>query len=325
MDVPCVTVGSWYDFMCSPSIRSFQGRQRRGGPNSRGKQQLVLGPWTHGGGKGNRVGEMVYPENARFDMGAHQVRWFDHYLKGIDNGVEREPAVRYYTMGAVGEPGAPGNEWHAVSEWPLPARRTSYYLQAEGGLSALAPNAASGGTSFNADPLHPNTGVPRSAAGARDARAFEQQADVRTFTSPVLTEAVEWTGPVKAELYVSSTAPDTDFIVRVSDVYPDGRSMLIIDYLRRARHRNGFEREEFMQPGKVHKVAFDVGNLSQVFNRGHRIRITVTSSSAPFYEPNPNTGEAPTMDWPEKTQVAENTVYHNRRYASRVLAPVRGE
>jgi len=138
----------------------------------------------------------------------------------------------------------------------------------------------------------------------------------------VLSQPVEWTGKVQAELFVSSSAPDTDFIVRLSDVYPDGRSMLLMDYVRRARHRDGYDREVFMEAGKVYKVAFDVGWTSQIFNRGHRIRITVASTGAPFFEPNPNTGEALTIEPPKKTAVARNNVYHNRRYASRVIAPV---
>ena len=148
--------------------------------------------------------------------------------------------------------------------------------------TANSPQASrrrkSASTSFLADPLKPAE-IPGTAfPGARDARAFEEQAEVRTFTTEPLSEPVEWTGEVHAELYVSSTAKDTDFIVRVSDVYPDGRSILIVDYIQRARYREGFEKEVFMEPGEVYKVAFHVGWLSQIFNRGHRIRVTVAST-----------------------------------------------
>jgi uncharacterized protein len=323
MDVPCFTLGSWYDFMCQGSVESYIGRQHRGGPNSRGKQQLLIGPWIHGGDKGNRIGELVYPENARFDLQAHMVRWFDHYLKGAANGVERDPAVRYYAMGAAAEPGAPGNEWRTANDWPVPARDTSYYLHSEGSLSEKQPPSAAPPTPIEADPLHPMVIPERAFAGAKDARAFESQKQVRTFTTPVLTEPVEWTGKVRAELFVGSSAPDTDFIVRVSDVYPDGRSILVADYLRRARYREGFEREVFMKSGKVYKVAFQVGWMSQVFNRGHRIRVTVASTGAPYYEPNPNTGEPLTVEWPARAVVAQNLVYHDEKHASRIIAPVR--
>ena len=150
----------------------------------------------------------------------------------------------------------------------------------------------------------------------------KKQAEVRTFTSEVLSEPVEWTGQVKAELFVSSSVPDTDFIVRVSDVYPDGRSILLVDYLRRARYREGFDRESFLQPGEVYPLSFDVGWISQIFNRGHRIRVTVASTGAPFYEPNPNTGEPLTLKPMPRTAVAKNRVYHARGHASRIIAPV---
>lgn len=325
MNVPCFTVGSWFDFMCVGSVESFIGRQHRGGPNSQGKQQILIGPWLHGGSKDvPKIGEMTFPENSRFAMDAHMIRWFDHFLKGVDNGVEREPTVRYYVMGAVGESGAPGNEWRTAADWPLPIEPAeSLYFGDGGQLSAKAPDAPGSSTSFLADPLHPNEIPARGFPGAADARKFEEQAEVRTFTTEVLTEPVEWTGKVKAELYVSSSARDTDFIVRVSDVYPDGRSMLLMDYVRRARYRDGYEHEVLLEPGKIAKVAFDVGWTSQVFNRGHRIRITLASTGAPFFEPNPNTGEPLTLEFPTNAVVATNRVYHEPSHASRILAPVR--
>lgn len=328
MNVPCFTVGSWYDFMCQGSVESFIGRQHHGGANSRGSQQLLVGPWLHGRfNKQNKVGDLEYPTspesaNATFDMLTHMVRWFDHYLKGVDNGIDQDATVKYYTMGAVGEADAPGNVWRTADDWPIAAEPTGYYLQSEGHLTTNQPTAQVGGTLFLADPLKPAEIPAGGFPGARDARAFEEQAEVRTFTTEPLSEPVEWTGEVHAELFVSSSAKDTDFIVRVSDVYPDGRSILIIDYIQRARYREGFEKEVFMEPGEVYKVAFHVGWLSQIFNRGHRIRVTVASTGAPFYEPNPNTGEPLTIEFPENAVVAKNTVHHNAQHASRVIAPV---
>lgn len=326
MNVPCFTIGSWYDFMCVGSVESYRGRQHQGGPRSRGSQQLLIGPWLHGRFKEtNQTGELTYPENAKFAMDAHMIRWFDHYLKGTDNGVERDATVRYYVMGAVGEADAPGNEWRTAKDWPLPARATSHYLAEDGKLVTTAPTAAESATSFLADPSHPAEIPARGFPGARDARSFEKQAEVRTFTTEPLTKPVEWTGKVQAELFVSSTARDTDFIVRVSDVYPDGRSMLLVDYVRRARYRDGYEREVFMEPGKIYKIALDVGWVSQIFNKGHRIRVTVASTGAPFYEPNPNTGEPLTIEPPKKTVVAKNRVHHDRGHGSRIIAPVHPE
>ena len=323
MNVPCFTVGSWYDFMCQGSVASFIGRQHHGGMNSRGRQQLLIGPWLHGRfNKQNKVGDLEYPENANFDMLGHMVRWFDHHLRGVDNQIDQDATVKYYTMGAVGEPDAPGNVWRTADDWPIASETTGYYLQSAARLSSERPTEQSGSTSFLADPREPAEIPAGGFPGARDARVFEQQEEVRTFTTAPLSEPVEWTGEVHAELYVSSSAKDTDFIVRVSDVYPDGRSILIVDYVQRARYREGFEKEVLMEPGEVEKVAFHVGWLSQNFNRGHRIRVTVASTGAPFYEPNPNTGEPLTIEFPEHVVTASNTVQHNARYPSRILAPV---
>ena len=140
INVPCFTIGSWYDFMNQGSIASFQGRQHHGGTNSRNQQQLIIGPWLHGGNnKSNRIGEMVYPENAAFDVPTHMVRWFDHYLKGKDNGAADDANVRYYVMGAVGEPGSPGNVWRTADDFPPKAVATPMFLQQDGGLSAGKP------------------------------------------------------------------------------------------------------------------------------------------------------------------------------------------
>ncbi len=324
MNVPCFTVGSWYDFMCVGSVDSYVGREHHGGIKSRGTQQLLIGPWLHGRFKEtNKSNDMMYPENARFAMESHMLRWFDHYLKGIDNGVTKEPKVRYYVMGALGEAHAPGNEWRTATDWPIEATPTPMYLHADKTLRKTSPSSADATVTWLADPIHPASIPSIAFPGAKDAREFEQQAEVRTFTTDVLTEAVEWTGKVQAELYVSSDAKDTDFIVRVSDVYPDGRSILIMDYIRRARYRDGYDREVFMKAGETYKVAFDIGWLSQIFNKGHRIRITVASTGAPFFEPNPNTGEPLTIEFPSNAVVAKNTLHVNRTHASRVIAPVR--
>ncbi|MDB4787018.1 CocE/NonD family hydrolase, partial [Planctomycetaceae bacterium] len=127
MNVPCVTIGSWYDFMNQGSIASFQGRNTKGGPHSRGHQHLVIGPWLHGRlNKGNRVGGLEYPENAAWPVEEHMVGWFNHYLKGEQNAAEEEPAVRYYVMGAVGEKDAPGNNWRLAKTFPPSTDSTSY-------------------------------------------------------------------------------------------------------------------------------------------------------------------------------------------------------
>jgi len=323
MSVPCFTTGSWYDFMNQGSITSFQGRQHHGGQNSRDKQQLVIGPWLHGRlNKGHKVGELTYPENAAWPAEDYMVKWFDHFLKGKDNGVDTEPNVRYYVMGAVGEPDSPGNEWRAADDFPPAADEVSFYLQQDGELKTETPASPNSSTGYESDPRNPMQIPGRAFPGARDARPFEQQSQVLTFTTEPLTEPIEWTGRAQAELFVSSTARDTDFIVRISDVYPDGRSILIVGYPLRARYREGFDHEALLKPGEVYKLAFPVGWLSQIFNKGHRIRVTVASTGAPFYEPNPQTGKPLTIEFPDDAVKATNTLHHSATHASRIIAPV---
>jgi predicted acyl esterase len=321
MDVPCFTIGSWYDFMVQGSLMSFMGRQHQGGTNSRGRQQLLLGPWLHGRlNKGNKVGDLIYPENAIWPEVEHMTRWFNHWLKGEANGVMAEPAVRYYTMGAAGEPDAPGNEWRSAPDWPVPAEETSLYLHPAGVLASA--ESKQGSTRYESDPLNPMAIPGRSFPGAKDARSFEAQKEVRTWTTAVLTEPVEWTGQVKAEIWLSSTAPDTDVLVRVSDVYPDGRSVLVMDYPFRARYREGFEKQVLMTPGEAVKLSGHVGWTSLVFNRGHRIRVTISSTGAPLYEPNNQTGGPQTLDWMKETRKAVHTIWHDEERPSRLIVPL---
>lgn len=321
MNVPCFTIGSWYDYMCAGSVESYIGRQHRGGAKSRGAQKLLIGPWLHGEVKEtNKSNEMNYPETARFSLETHMLRWFDYYLKGIDNGVITEPTIRYYVMGAMDEPDAPGNYWRSANDWPLPAESTSYYLHADKKMQRIPSVESDSRVSFLADPLHPAECLPMPYA--RDARGFEQQPEVLTFTTDVLADPVEWTGKVRAKLFVSSDSKDTDLIVRVSDVYPDGRSILIMDSIRRARYRKGFDREVFMDPGNVYKLEFDIGWFGLIFNKGHQIRVTIASTCAPFYVPNSNTGEPISMDPPDRVVVANNVLHVSKRYASKIIAPV---
>ncbi len=323
MNVPCFTIGSWYDFMNQGSVMSFQGRQHRGGTKSRGQQQLLLGPWLHGRlNKNNKTAELTFPENATWPEKDHMTRWFDHYLKGKDNGVEKEAAVRYYVIGAAQEAGAPGNVWREAKDWPPASDKTPYYLHAEGELNTNKPTEEKSTTPYVSDPLHPMEIPGRGFPGARDARKFEEQSEVRTFTTEVLKTPTEWTGLVKVVLWFSSTAKDTDVIVRLSDVYPDGRSMLIMDYPRRLRYRDGFDKQVLMKPGEAVKVAFDIGRTSVIFNKGHRIRVTIASTGSPLYESNPQTGGAQTIEPSSKLVTASNSIHHEKGRASHIIAPV---
>jgi putative CocE/NonD family hydrolase len=224
-------------------------------------------------------------------------------------------------MGAVGEDDAPGNQWREANDFPPTAQPQSLYLTSGGGLKSQLPNEQGGSTQWQSDPARPMEIPGTSFPGAKDARDFEKQADVRTFTTEPLEAPVEWTGRIRAEIYLSSTARDTDLIVRVSDVYPDGRSILLVDYPWRVRYREGFDREVLLTPGQVARVAFDVGWISQIFNRGHRIRVTIASTGSPLYEPNPQTGDPLTIEFPKETVVATNTLHHEARHPSRLLVP----
>lgn len=322
MNVPCFTIGSWFDFMCQGSIASFIGRQKQGGEGSRGRQWLLLGPWLHGRmNKGSRVAELTYPDNATWPELTHMTRWFSHWLKDEDNGIEKEPPVRSYVMGAVGEPGAPGNVWRESQDWPPAIPTQSWHLHDDGLLAPEAPTIPQGSTSYASDPRQPMSLPAPGFPGARDARAFEEQSEVRTWTSAPLVKPVEWTGEVTAEVWVSSTAPDTDFLLRISDVYPDGRSILIMDYPLRARYRGGFDKQQPLIPGEPAKLSWHIGFTSLIFNTGHRIRVTIASTGAPLYEPNPQTGGKQTRDWLEHTQAAINTLWHDKARPSRILVP----
>jgi len=323
MNVPCFTIGSWFDFMVQGSVQSFIGRQHHGGENSRGKQWLLLGPWLHGRlNKGSKVGDLVYPDSATWPEVEHMVRWFDHWLKGVDNGIPKEPAVRYFVMGAAGEMGSPGHQWRSAQDWPPQAESGSLYLHPDGLLADEATIVASASTSFVSDPAQPMEIAGKSFPGAKDARGFEQQKEVRTWTTPILEKDVEWSGEVTAEIWLSSTAPDTDVILRLSDVYPDGRSILLMDYPLRARYRDGWDRQVMLKAGEPAQLKWHIGWTSQIFAKGHRIRVTIASTGAPLYEPNSQTGGPQTRDWLKDARVATNTVWHDRDHASRLVIPL---
>ncbi|MCA9047930.1 MAG: CocE/NonD family hydrolase, partial [Planctomycetaceae bacterium] len=215
--------------------------------------------------------------------------------------------------------------WRSADDFPPASVATPLYLHSGGKLSSSMPSEDAGSTTYITDPRAPMLIAGTSFPGARDARDFEQQSDVRTFTTDVLTAPVEWTGRIHAELYFSSTAPDTDVIVRISDVYPDGRSILIVDYPWRLRYREGFDHEVLLTPNEVCRVTFPVGWISQIFNAGHRIRVTIAGTGAPLYEPNPQNGKPLTIAFPDDAVTATNSIHHNATHASHIIAPIFGK
>jgi hypothetical protein len=321
---PMVQKGGWYDIFSQGTINSFMILQNNGGPEAKGKQKVIMGPWTHGGRRGGGQGELIYPPTAKSPEALSEVRWFEYWLKGVDNGIMKEPPVYYYVMGDTSDPNAPGNQWRTAASWPPPAKETPYYLRADAQLVPEAPPANEPSQSYDYDPKNPvptrggnNLNIP---AGPMDQRPVENRPDVLLFTTPVLDQPLEVTGRVKVVLWASSSAKDTDFTTKLCDVYPDGRSMLVLDSIIRARHRDSIEREDFMEPGKIHKFEIDLWSTSIIFNKGHRIRVAISSSNFPRFDANPNTGA---QSWEEKNSVvAKNTVYHDAEHPSHILLPV---
>jgi len=304
---PAVHVGGWYDIFSQGTIDAFLARQKHSG-----KQWLVMGPWRHGVGI-REVGELVFPENAAEmpEVGRDRY-WLAYWLKGEDNGLERQPAVHYYVMGACDEPGAPGNEWRTADAWPVPAQPRRLYLRAEGTLSWEPPGAEEVPDRYQHDPLNPvptlggnNLNLP---AGPMDQRPIESRPDVIVFTTEPLEEPLEVTGRVAVTLFFSTTARDADFMARLCDVYPDGRSMLVLDAAARASYREGGRELAPVNPGEVYELTVDLWSTSIIFNKGHRLRLVLSSSNSPRFETNP--------------LPAEQTVYHDSRRPSYVVLPV---
>jgi putative CocE/NonD family hydrolase len=241
----------------------------------------------------------------------------------MNNGVEREQAVTYYVMGDTTDPSAPGNVWRTASTWPPAAKETPWYFQPNHSLLTTM-NRPDGYLEYAynpADPV-PTTGGNHLSlpSGPLEQKAVEDRADVLVFSSEPLKEPLEVTGRIRAKLWVSSDAPDTDFTAKLCDVYPDGRSLNICDGILRARFRKSLSKPELMQPGRVYFVEIDLWSTSMVFNKGHRLRVQISSSNAPAYDPNPNTGAQLRAD--SRTQVAHNRIYLDARHPSQIILPI---
>ena len=252
------------------------------------------------------------------------MQFFAHHLMGVENDVPRDRPVHYYVMGDVDDPDAAGNYWRAADNWPPPATPTSYYLHPDGRLIGDQPPDGENSLSYQYDPRNP---VPTIGGqnmiidrGPMDQRQVESRDDVLVFTSDVLWSPVEVTGRITAKLYISSDCPDTDFTVKLTDVYPDGRSMIVADGILRARFRNSFEQADFLEPGGVYELNVDLWSTSLIFNAGHRIRVAVSSSNSPRFDPNPNTGES--IGETDEVRVATNILHLAADYPSRITLPI---
>ena len=294
-------VGGWYDIFSQGTLDAFTTLQHDGGPAARGRQYLIMGPWSHNSLGGRDVGEVRFPGNAALDPLDTIVPWLNHTLREWSKEVTRWPAALVYLMGGE-EYGAPGNEWVELSDWPPPAHRHRLYLTDDGRLSARMPSTGERQLVIDPDDPVPTLGGNNLFAdlevdgrsmgdGPHDQRTIEERPDVLTFTTRPLPRPVTVMGRVSATLWVRPDTPDLDLAVRLTDVTPDGRSMLILDGIQRARMRCGDDRECLLTPDVPTEVTVDLWSTAMVFNAGHRIRIDVSGSNSPRFEANPNDGE----------------------------------
>jgi putative CocE/NonD family hydrolase len=378
-DVPGTFTGGWFDPFISAMTGHFAAMARQ----NRTPQRLIMGPWTHVAMRGETsyVGDVDFGPDAVWGVAHYfgeQLRWFARWLKDEPTGVEGEPPVRLFVMGAGTGRRTPqgkldhGGRWRTEREWPLArTRSTVLYLHADGSLRAEAPVGDAPPRTYIFDPSHPVPTLGGSLCGIMelplDRDDLDQmwkrfvspvarlrhivatgpthqkegphvfgarppypllaaRPDVLVFRTPPLLAAVEVTGEVHVQLWVSSTAPDTDFTAKLIDEYPpnadypEGYAMNLADSVVRCRYRDGWESEALMEPGKVYAVTIRLPATSNLFAAGHRIRVDVSSSNFPRLDVNPNTGEP--MGRHTHLRKAENTIYLDRDRGSRVTLPI---
>lgn len=321
--VPALHIGGWFDTFQQGTLDGFTLRQHAGGDGARGNQRLIMGPWPHGIG-GRQAGELTWPENAVMDLWAETLRFLDFWMRGEDDGITSEPPVRYYVMGSTADVTAAGNVWRFADDWPPPSEPVPAYLHAGGKLLAEPPHVDEGRAIIQHDPYDP---VPSAggfnlsiASGPWDQSKVEQRTDVLVWTSPPLSEPLEVVGRVRAHLWLSSNCFDADIIVKLCDVYPDGRSILVTYGGLRLRFRNGFDHEELLDLGQVYEVEIDMWSTAYAFNTGHRVRIDIQSSDFPHFDVNPGTGEP--VHQHTFALPAQNIIYLSDRCPSHVVLPV---
>ncbi|MCA1561836.1 MAG: CocE/NonD family hydrolase [Acidobacteria bacterium] len=328
ISVPVHTLGGWFDIFSQGTLRGYVGMSQKGATEkARRMSHLVIGPWGHG--PSQKTGALDFGPTANVDALPLQLRWYDYWLKGIDIGLAAEPPVKLFVMGR--------NEWVYEREYPL--ARTSYrpfYFtsggnanrdRGDGRLTWEKPTGSSAPDRFRYDPDDPVPslggnnccGTPTSA-GPQDQRPIEGRQDVLIYTSDVFQDEIEATGPVKVVVYASSDSADTDFVAKLVDVYPDGSSYNMAEGIVRARYRESVSKPSLLTPGQVYRFEIDLVGTSIAFQKGHRLRVHVTSSHFPQFDRHPNTGA--TFGATDKVKVAQQTVYHDSERPSHILLPV---
>lgn len=317
MRVPALNIGGWYDVFLRSTIGSYVTmRERALTEEARNGQRLIIGPWPHGWNQKTTTGQVDFGPEALIDAEALQLSWFDHWLKG--EPLPELAPVRIFVMGQ--------NQWRDEQEWPL--ARTQYqnwYLHAGGGLSPEAPAADAKAMSYRYDPADPvptlGGNIMRPALrGPFDQAPLDDRKDILRFVSEPFAAPLELTGPIRAVLYASSSATDTDFMAKLSVVKRDGRAINLVDGVLRARFREGFATEVLLEPGAVTRFDIDLWATSYRLDAGDRLRVDVSSSNFPRLARNLNTG-APFAKT-SAMQVARQTVYLQQGQASHLVLPV---
>jgi hypothetical protein len=321
--VPVLAFGGWYDNYSQSDLEAFTALHSKPGANNR----VVIGPWPHN--MSIKFPGVDFGPQASAPVRNMQLEWMDHWLKGVESSLVSRPPVRIFVMGI--------NVWRDEREWPLArSRMTPFYLKAK-----TAANTLSGAGELSRNRpgkeapdlfvFSPRDPVPtRGGAvccnpkvfpwGPMDQRPVERRPDVLVYTSGALRKDVEVTGPIHVMLYAATSASDTDFTAKLVDVFPDGEARNLTDGILRLRYRESLERPVLASPGQTYPVAIDAGVTSNVFRKGHRIRLEISSSNFPRFDRNPNTGR-PVADETDLRK-ASQTVYHDRGHASYVLLPV---
>jgi putative CocE/NonD family hydrolase len=313
--VRALHISGWYDDTQRATPMNYVGmRTRAATPEARDRQKLVIGPWPHAINSTQKLGRLDFGPTAVIDLFGLQVEWFDRWLKG--NGPQTAaPRVRLFAMQS--------NRWFDADDWPVPGTRfVKHYLRANGALATAAPGAERPDT-YRYDPTDPTPFLTEPSfaqlGGPDDYAQVEQRKDLLLYTTAPFDRETLLCGPLTARLFAASSATDTDFMVKVLDVGPNGFVQRLNDGMVRARFRSGWEKPELIVPGKGYSYDIDVWNTCQTLLPGHRIRVEVASSAFPKFDRNPNTGE--TIGMTARMQVADQTIYHDRARASYVVLP----
>ena len=348
-DIPVYLIGGWYDSWARQTTMSYMALAK----TKKTPQKMILGPWIHGQHTRSAHGQADFGPAAAINGLEFRLRWYDRWLKNIENGVEKEAPVKIFVMGGGSEAKTAeglhlhGGIWRDEQEWPLARTRfTPYYLRAGGTLSPEKPAETNSSASYDFDPRNPvptiggniSSGVGIMLQGAWDQKCGQHvwncsdslplsaRRDVLVFVTPPLTGDVEITGPIDVKLWASSSAVDTDFTAKLIDVHPPsadspvGIDMNLEDGIIRARFRNSLEKQELMKPGEVCQLTIQLYPTSNFFKAGHRIRLDISSSNFPRFDVNPNTGEP--LNGHRRMVTATNTIYHDSTRPSHVILPI---